>query len=132
MNNVPEKYKKLIRNLTEACKILSWEFSTETDLVDRWCIEDGVAFTIDKVEYFVSRLDLPNTTEAFYYAGIMIQNHGHREEPPSEDEQELKGNPVDERNIHHLLKRIIDTHYDVRCAWIAEHLAYLDEPEHES
>jgi hypothetical protein len=123
MKEVPEKYKKLIRNLSEACKLLKWDFSTETDLVERWSMDDAIGFTIDKVEYFVSI----TTDEKSHYAAVMVQNHGSRHEPPSEDEEVLMDGIREKPE--NLLNSIIYAHWGVRTSWVAEHLAYLDEPE---
>lgn len=111
-----KKYKQLTRQLRRACKYLKWEFSLWTDVINRCSIDDGVAFTIDKVEYFVSTID-----DKEYYAAVMVQYHGSRDEPPSEDEQVLKG-----PNVTHpesLVIRILDAHWQVRRQWTMEALA---------
>jgi len=109
------KYRKLVANLRKACKLLKWKFSTDTDIIDRWGIDDGVAFTIDGVEYFASSVDGQR-----YYGAIVVQYHGNREEPPSEDEQVLKGDAVSRPEF--LVMRFIDAHWLVRRQWTNEAL----------
>jgi|SRR5579862_2008404 len=111
MNN---KYKKLIENLQKACEFLGWEFSLDTNLIDRADVEDGIAFTIDKIEYMVA------TNGAGYYTSFMVQYHGNRDEPPSEDEQAIDGDNV--THADSLVSRILQAHWQVRFQWVMESL----------
>ncbi len=126
MKKIPSQYVKLVDHLRKACKQLHWKFSLETDLVKRWEIEDGIAFTIDGVEYAVTSTDAGGGWgKHHYYALVVVQHHGNREEPPSEDEYVLSGHNT--RMPEQLVTRFMDAHWKERRSWVGE--ALMEEPE---
>ncbi len=120
------KYKELKRQMKQACRELKWKFSVDSGILKRFDVEDGFGFTIDKVEYMVTFFGAEDTTLQFdgYYASTIVQEHGNREEPPSEDEMILTGE--NSTSPDGLMMRILNAHWKVRLQWALEALQTED------
>lgn len=112
-------YDKLVQKVMEVCKQLGWiELAFEQD-------DETLFIVIDHVRYLVGPDNGVHPKDRpVYYAGIMIQHLGNREEPPSEDETTISkvSTPVPE----FLLGCIIMAHTHLRLNWILEEINQLD------
>jgi len=114
------RFRRLHEQLAFASNQLGWKFEENIDVLNRFELTDAFGFSIDGVEYFVSKIDYRSLKGTYYYAAVVIQHHGNRYEPPSEDEQPLKGD--DTERPERLLGCILDAHWGVRRNWVMENL----------
>lgn len=124
--NIDKKYKTLVEHLRLVCKSLRWKLAFDTDLKERFDVEDGIAFTIDEIEYVVCFFDGQKSDKIQfdngYYVSTTVQYPGNHEEPSSEDEVVLTCQ--NSKTPEALINTIVKWHWGNRFQWAMEALYF--------
>ncbi len=113
-----EQYKEVDKHLKLVCESLRWPYKENPEISETYDLGEGsvFGFSIDNVDYLIA-ID-PNAEDEGYYASVLVQYHGNRYEPPSEDEKVLPGDNTKEPSG--LISRILDAHWSLRKQWALE------------
>ncbi len=106
-----KEYEPFITAFENVCKVLGWQVKFKQD-IDRM-----LQVVIDGCQYVMAPQTNDSPEQPLYYLSVMVQYHGNRDEPPSEDEKVL-GESF--RNPRRAVTTLVDAHWSQKRQWALE------------
>jgi hypothetical protein len=131
-------FERTVKQLRKASKEMRFKFKLSRDIDKRYELLDpasgiGFGFELDGMEYLISQYMAPKPAanegeidkeEIRYFGAVIVQDHGSREEPPSEDLKYLtnltKNAYLKPQNV---IPTILKAHSDWQLSMVCEGLA---------
>lgn len=116
-----KEYEPFVKAFESTCKVLHWHVRFKQD------IDRILHVVLDGCVYYVAPQQNDSPESPLYYLSVLVQYHGNRDEPPSEDESSLAEGFRQPRRV---IRALIDAHWQQKRQWALEQ-DWLPEDEQE-